>query len=121
MSLKRFAVALPRLGVNADAVVVSDAVWQRAQPMELNRLRPFAIDVAPPGTVVDGVGGARRRMNIANCTVSLNVATDVVLKFVWSSGVALTRHAAGRPLTWSSPGSGRSCVNSSLLTPISTL
>src|SRR5437660_7020798 len=89
MSLKRFAVALPRLGVKRDGDVVSDAVWQSAHPTELNRLRPFAIDVAPPGTVVDGVGGARKRMNIANCTVSLSVAMEVVLKFVWSSGVGL--------------------------------
>src|SRR5438105_4142013 len=121
MSVKRFAVAWPRLEVMAERDVVSDGVWQTLQPMELKRLRPLVIDVEPPGTVVEGVGGARRRMNIAKPTVSLSVPVAVVLKFVWSSGVALMRQAEGSPLLRSSPGSGRSCVKSSLLTPCSTL
>ena len=82
-------------------------------------------EVDPPGTVADAVGGASSRMNMANCTVSLSVPMAVVLKLVRSSGVALMRHCTGSPTPVetppSSPGSGRSCVKSSLLTPISTL
>src|SRR5436189_1624479 len=121
MSLNRFAFALLRLGVNFEAVVLRVGVWQVLQPMALNRFLPLVIDVEPPGVVVDGVGGARRRMNIAKATASLNTPSLTPSKWVMSSGVALTLQAAGRPLFMSSPGSGRSWVNSSLLTPISTL
>jgi len=41
--------------------------------MALNRRRPLAIEVAPPGVMVEGVGGASKRMNIANITVSLGM------------------------------------------------
>src|SRR4029077_2578404 len=78
MSLNRFAVAWPRLEVIEERAVFNDGVWQRLQPTALNRLLPFAIDVDPPGVVVDGVGGARSRMNIANPTVSLSVPVAVV-------------------------------------------
>ena len=87
-----------RLDVNEEVPVVRLVVWQIAQPMEMKRLRPLVIEVAPPGTVVEGVGGAKRRMNIANCARSLSVPIAVVLKLVWSSGVALPRQFAGRPL-----------------------
>ncbi len=84
------------------------------------------MEVAPPGTVVDGVGGAGIRINNANLITSLDVPRFVALKCVMSSGVALMRQFAGRPKPPvpslpSSPGSGRSCVNASLLTPCSTL
>ncbi len=107
--------------MNCDPFVVSAGEWQTLQPMALKRLFPLLIDVAPPGVVVEGTGGASRRMNMANDTVSLSVPTADVLKLVWSSGVAFNLHCDGRPVVWSSRGSGRSCVNSSLLTPISTL
>ena len=69
-------------------------VWQLAQPTARNNRRPLAIDVAPPGLVVDGVGGANNRMNMANITVSLGMDAFVanwsepalVAKFVMSSG-----------------------------------
>ena len=68
--------------MNADADVVSDGVWHCAQPIDEKRLRPLAIDVDPPGVVALGVGGARKRMNIANPMVSLSVPVAVVLKLV---------------------------------------
>src|SRR5947209_4602876 len=108
MSLNRFAVALFRLGVNDERKVVSAGVWQTLQPMELNRLRPLLMEVEPPGVVAFGVGGARRRMNIANATVSLSTPAPTPLKCVVSSGVALMRQAAGRPAACPSPGSERS-------------
>src|SRR5882757_5393893 len=109
-------------------------VWQTAQPMELNRALPWVIEVAPPGVVVDGVGGARRRMNCANAMTSLGMEAftangsalvEVGVKLVTSSGyptVFRFRQLAGRPLPrMSSPGSGRSCGKVSLEIPISTL
>ena len=48
-------------------------VWQVAQPMELKSDFPLAIEDAPPGTVVDAMGGAVSRMNIANATTSLGI------------------------------------------------
>ena len=71
MSLNRLAVALLRLEVSADAEVVSEGVWQTAQPMALNSDRPLLMDVEPPGVVVEGVGGARKRMKFAKATTSL--------------------------------------------------
>ena len=56
------AWVLPRVGV-----------WHTAHPMELNSDLPCEIEVAPPGTVVDGIGGASRRMNIENATTSLGI------------------------------------------------
>ena len=44
-----------------------------AQPMARNSQRPLLIEVAPPGVVVEGMGGASKRMNIANITVSLGI------------------------------------------------
>src|SRR5580765_6040570 len=79
------------------------------------------MEVAPPGTVVEATGAAVRRMKMANLITSLDVPRFVALKCVMSSGVALMRQFAGRPVVVSSPGSGRSCVNASLLTPCSTL
>ena len=82
-------MAFPKPGVMDDAAVVSEAVWQEVQPMELKRARPLLMEVAPPGTVVDGVGGAVRRMKIANFTTSLDVPRLSALKCVVSSGVPL--------------------------------
>src|SRR6266849_4002629 len=100
MSLNRFAFALLRLGVKCDATVLSVGVWQVLQPTTLNRTRPVLMEVAPPGVVVDGVGCARSRMNIAKPTVSAMVVPVLPTpsKCVMSSGVGLNaRHAAGRP------------------------
>ena len=93
--------------VTSDDLVVGPITYERLAPLKQWRL------------IVDG--DARAGHSGSRGGDSVHVAMDVVLKFVWSSGVALTRQADGRPLTVSSPGSGRSCVNSSLLTPISTL
>src|SRR5689334_3766526 len=120
MSLYRFAVALERLDVKLELVVVSDGVWQTVQPIEANSARPLLIDVEPPGVVVDGVGGASRRMNMAKATVSLITPAPVPLNCVRSSGVALTLQLFVRPVDDPSPGSGRSCPNSSFDTPCST-
>src|SRR5262249_34893484 len=120
MSLNRFAVALFRLEVKFERNVVSDGVWQTLQPMALNRFLPLLIEVEPPGVVVDGVGAARKRMNMAKATVSLITPAPTPSKCVMSSGVALIRQLAGRPAFCPSPGSERSCPNSSLETPCST-
>src|SRR5215472_4950407 len=88
-SEKRFAVAKFSPEVRDDAVVGSDLVWHASQWMLLNRELPFAMDLAPPGFVVDGVGGARKRMKFTNFWMSLTSAVPVWLKFRWSSGVAL--------------------------------
>ncbi len=103
-----------------DAAVVNWLLWQAAHPTSVNRASPAMIDGSPPGELACA-GGLRRRMNMANITESLDVARAVLLKFVWSSGVVFTLHYAASPLTRPSSGVGRSCVNSSLLTPISTL
>src|SRR5882672_6845150 len=121
MSLNRFAVALLNPGVIDDALVVSEPVWQAAQPIALNTARPVLMEAAPPGTVVDGVGGASMRMNNENFTTSLDVPRLSALKCVRSSGVGLNLQFAGNPATRPSPGSGRSCPKASLVTPISTL
>src|SRR5437870_593283 len=98
MSLYRLAVALVRLEVKLERVVASDGVWQTLQPIELNSALPLLIDVEPPGVVVDGVGAARRRMNMAKATVSLITPAPVPLNCVRSSGVALTLQLFVRPV-----------------------
>ena len=52
-------------------------VWQKAHPTELKTFDPFAIDVAPPGVVVDGTGAPSRRMKIANFSTSLKPSNAV--------------------------------------------
>ena len=76
--VSEFTGALPRDDVKFEAwVELIVAVWQVAQPMALNSRRPLAIEVVPPGVVVEGVGGASKRMNIANITVSLGMEAFV--------------------------------------------
>src|SRR6185436_6763262 len=68
---------LASLLLSAATVVVpvrSVGVWQRAHPTELNSWRPREIDVELPGEVVDGVGGARKRMKNANFSTALTVS-----------------------------------------------
>jgi hypothetical protein len=43
-----------------------------AHPMLLKTSNPREIDATPPGTVMDGVGGASRRMNMAKGSISLS-------------------------------------------------
>src|SRR5580704_1710075 len=104
----------------AEAEVRSAGVWQFAHPIAWNTWLPLAMELAPPGFVVEGVGGARRRMNIANCTTSLGTAEsgDAVI-LVPSSGVGLILHSRGRPPRCASSGLARSFWNNSLVTPIS--
>ena len=78
MSLNRLAVAPVRLDVIAELNVLKLFVWQVPQPIALNTLLPFVVE----GVAADGVGGASRRMNIANATVSLSVPVAELLKFV---------------------------------------
>src|SRR5436190_5335320 len=57
--------------------VWSVGVWQSAQPTLWKSWNPWAIELAPPGTVADGVGGARKRMKKANFSMPLMVSTPV--------------------------------------------
>src|SRR5207244_8947711 len=75
-SENRLAVALPKPAVRREGWVVSDGVWKTAQPTELNSERPRAMEAEPPGTVVDGVGGASVCMKCKNrlkCLADVNV------------------------------------------------
>ena len=86
------------------------SVWHVAQPIALNSALPLAIEVAPPGVVVDGIGGARSRMNCANASTSLSmeafkanwsVLVTVGEKLLVSSGYPFPvrfRQFDGRPL-----------------------
>src|SRR5712664_2594196 len=94
-------------------------VWQNEQPTELNRDLPLEIEVAPPGVVVEGMGGASSRMNCANPSTSLSTPEPAAAKLVMSSGYptfSRFRQLVTRPpgCVCSSSGKGRSWVNSSL-------
>src|SRR5262249_9493012 len=66
--------AFPRDDVMLEGCVeLIVGVWHAPQPMFTNAFRPLTIEFAPPGVVVDGVGGARSRMNVENCTASLGM------------------------------------------------
>src|SRR5436305_2031670 len=65
-SENKLAVALPNPAVRREGWVVSDGVWQTAQPTELNSERPRAMEAEPPGTVVEGEGWSRSSMKTAN-------------------------------------------------------
>src|ERR1700675_570810 len=134
MSVNALTFALPSEEVIFDGCVeLSVRVWQVAQPIALNNDCPREIEAAPPGVVVEGVGGARSRINSANKTMSEGTsafcaagsAFDATVKLVASSGYPVLerfRQFAGSPLpNWSSPGNGRSCPKISLVMPISTL
>jgi hypothetical protein len=95
--------------------VVSVGVWQKAQPTLLNRSRPRVIDAEPPGVVVEGVGGARKRMKNANRSTSEKAST--VGEMVGSVFVTLFGALAKMQL----PLYSRSSGNISLVMPISTL
>src|SRR5215467_3996986 len=96
-----------------DVPVVNDGVWHSAQPMLLNSCLPFEIDVAPPGVVVEGVGGASKRMNNANFSMSVVASSAVVASMlVVSLGVVAN---------WQFAVSSRSVWKMSFVMPISTL
>src|ERR1700674_6071017 len=128
-SEKSCAFCSLKLAVNEDGAVRIAGVWQSAHPAVQKARLPLVIEDAPPGLVVEAVGGARRRMNIANCTVSLGtwafcaVGSEFAstVKLEVSSGVWFSLQLAERPPCAASAGLGRSLGNSSLVTPISTL
>ena len=60
-----------------DFPVVRDGVWHKAQPILSNKLLPLLID----GVSAVGVGGARKRMKIANFAVSLGTAVSRMRSF----------------------------------------
>ena len=89
-------VDLAQAWVTTEGAVSRAGVWHKAQPTMLNTRLPLAMESAPPGLVVDGVGGASRRM--ANCTTSLGTAVYCVgFMLVPSSGVEFSLQFAGRP------------------------
>jgi hypothetical protein len=45
-------------------------VWQKGQPTVLNKAFPLEIDAAPPGSVVEGAGGASKHMQDANFSIA---------------------------------------------------
>src|SRR5882762_5513154 len=98
--------------------------------MELNNDFPLAIELAatvvPLSTTEPVGGGARVRMKLANADASSSTAeSGVAAGLDVSSGYPPRlrfRQFDGSPVrSASSPGSGRSCVNSRLEIPISTL
>src|SRR5207245_8451492 len=93
--------------------VYSVGVWQYAQPVLWKRARPAVMEAAPPGRVRDGLGGARNRMKKVNFSMALIVSAGVA-----PSGSVVS---FGVRANWQFDVSSRSCGNSSLVIPISTL
>src|SRR5262245_59708390 len=93
--------------------VVNDGVWHCEQPILLNVARPFLIDVAPPGMVSDGVGGARNRMKNANLVGPLMASAGSV--------ASVSVVSFGTVANWQVGSSSRSWMKSSLEIPCSTL
>ena len=86
-------------------------MWQSAQPTDVKSCLPRVMEALPPGVVVEGSGGARKRMKKANFSTSLIASAPVA---AFTSVVSL-----GTVLNWQA--SSRSCGNISLLMPCSTL
>src|SRR5437763_14771674 len=84
MSENRLAVALPKPAVSLEGWVVSDGVWQMAQPPALKSLRPLAIEVAPPDAVVEGVGWSRNCMKVLTRRTSL-VTVEGLVPWEWAT------------------------------------
>src|SRR5580698_1352580 len=105
------------------------ALWQVAQPTDLNSAPPVAIDCedtcCPFNTTPPGGGGARFRMKLAKAETSSRIAGPVDPGLLVSYGYpapARFKQFDGNPVCcWSSPGNGRSCMNNRLEIPISTL
>ena len=66
-----------RNAATADFPVVNDGVWHCAHPTAVKGPLPFVIDVAPPGVVAEGVGGARKRMKNVNFSIELMASIGV--------------------------------------------
>src|SRR6185295_15575442 len=99
-------------GANGDGPVVSDGVWQSPQPTDMNTARP-AVVVALGSA---GDGGARKRMNAANSTVSPEASAGVPESTPW-----LLVWSSGDPLNTQPGTADRSLVKFSFETPCSTL
>src|SRR5437899_9717515 len=111
-SEKRLARTLAS-AATVESPVFNVGVWQSAHPTLTNSERPLLIEVAPPGMFVEGVGGARNRWKKANFSIALNPAGVV------STAVSVT--LLGTVTNWQLGFCSRSCWNSSLVMPISTL
>src|SRR6185295_4872147 len=66
-------------GANGEGPVVSDGVWQSPQPTAMNTARPAVVAADPS----PGDGGARKRMNAANSTVSPETSAGVPESTSW--------------------------------------
>src|SRR5262249_20685517 len=111
-SEKRLTGWLAR-AATVESPVVSVGVGQSAHPTLTNSERPLVMEVAPPGVSADGVGGARNRWKKANFSIALNPSGVVVTE------VSVT--LLGTVTNWHFGFCSRSCWNSSLVIPISTL
>src|SRR5206468_1948240 len=96
-----------------DSLVVNEGVWHSAQPVLLNSCLPFEIDVAPPGTVVDGVGGARKRMKFEKFWIAVVASNGLPASMFCTS--------LGTFANWHAGFSSRSVWKMSFEMPISTL
>src|SRR6266852_4127912 len=96
-----------------DLLVVNEGVWHSAHPVLVNWLLPLAIELAPPGVSGEGIGGARKRMKIENCSMSLSTWNGVVASML----VTLF----GTVANWQLRVSSRSVWKISLVIPCSTL
>src|SRR3569833_2608058 len=85
-SVYALTVAFPSEEVICEDWVFMLGVWHTAQPIELNNDLPLLMEVAPPGVVVEAIGGARRRMNCANPSRSLRIAEPAAPKLVIAAG-----------------------------------
>jgi len=106
--------------------VVSDGVWQMAQPMALKEPAAISDRGCSSGEEVEGVGCVQELHEDSEqrgITGDAGGAGTIGVRDVLGvADRARFRQLPGSPLPkWSSPGSGRSCVNSSLEMPISTL
>src|SRR6266850_34276 len=70
-SEKRWTSLFWRAATVASGPVLSFGVWQRTQPTFAKICLPLPIESEPPGFVVDGVGGARKRMKNENFVTAL--------------------------------------------------
>src|SRR5437762_11758416 len=81
--------------------------------MAPNTFRPRPIESAPPGEVVDGVGGARKRWKKANFSTPFSPAGVVV--------TVVSVKSLGTVANWQAGLVSRSLWNTSFEIPISTL
>src|ERR1700693_3392548 len=101
------------------APVVNDGVWQCTHPTFENKSRPFS----PDGVGGAGVGGASKRMKLANASMSeMTAGFEMPLEFpAVEGGTVKLRVSLGVGLKIQPGVSSRSCGNSWFEIPISTL